>query len=678
MVQIVISLTHMNAIKLLMSVQALLFNDKMTFVHISSSLALQRHMASADNTSGPVPQSKERCMLQCALSLEEEKSSWLVPNPAHAIPYVPLTNKELELLFQPMFDEYFTPPGDRQVPTINAVQVSVNLTSLSVSISCDQDAPSGSHLTSSSDHQSSSVHHGVVAEQSFEVNLFSAADPEPFVNVFAPDSNSEASLSGVITTTKPNQSTQPHEHLRKWTDYHPNDNIIGSPSRPVSTQKQVATDALWCFYNSVLSKVEPKNFNSAVTENCWFQAMQDEIHEFDRLDVWELVPPLDCAMINSLKWIYKVKLDEYGDVLKNKACLVAKGYHQEEGPGPQLLTPRIISSGIVPQPPSPTPNVSPTKNACDSLFCPMFDEYFNPLPSVVQPVLVAVVQEPVVSTGTPSSTRIDQDTPYTSTLQTTQEEQSHVIPTSVKDDDHEPGSEESSSRIVIPTNVHLVNQPQEHIEKWTKDHPLDKIIDDPSRPVSTRLQLQTEALFCYYDALLSSSEHKSYKDAFIDLEASTSSRSSDVFYLENCADNMANRNVPSHATIRSDDQIMLFNAWMPIGKALTASADVPSSFITTTKTKSTLPPLPPPPPPLQQSTDSTRYLILIISKGLKILNPGSGYQQKDRNPSQNDKTEHGMEKTVQNQGQSPKMPKSESILKNQQSEPEARKRKNYY
>ncbi|GJZ22447.1 hypothetical protein Tco_0559486 [Tanacetum coccineum] len=45
----------------------------------------------------------------------------------------------------------------------------------------------------------------------------------------------------------------------------------------------------------------------------------------------------------------------------------------------------------------------------------------------------------------------------------------------------------------------------------------------------------------------------------------------------------------------------------------------------------------------------------------------SGYQQKDRKPSQNDKTEHGMEKTVQNQGQSPKIPKSESILKNQQS-----------
>ncbi|GJT67086.1 retrovirus-related pol polyprotein from transposon TNT 1-94 [Tanacetum coccineum] len=102
-----------------------------------------------------------------------------------------------------MFDEYFTPPGDRQVPTINAVQVLFNLTGPSVSISCDQDAPSGSYLTSSLDHQSSSVHHGVAADQSFKVNPFFAADREPFVNVFAPNLNSEASSSRVITTTEP-------------------------------------------------------------------------------------------------------------------------------------------------------------------------------------------------------------------------------------------------------------------------------------------------------------------------------------------------------------------------------------------------------------------------------------------------------------------------------------------
>nr|GEV22186.1 copia protein [Tanacetum cinerariifolium] len=59
--------------------------------------------------------------------------------------------------------------------------------------------------------------------------------------------------------------------------------------------------------------------------------MQDEIHEFNRLQVWELVPQPDCVMIITVKYIYKVNLDEYGDVLKNKAQLVAKGYRQEEG-----------------------------------------------------------------------------------------------------------------------------------------------------------------------------------------------------------------------------------------------------------------------------------------------------------------------------------------------------------
>ncbi|GKE85421.1 hypothetical protein Tco_1559163 [Tanacetum coccineum] len=86
----------------------------------------------------------------------------------------------------------------------------------------------------------------------------------------------------------------------------------------------------------------------------------------------------------------------------------------------KLNTPRsCLSSGLVPQPPSPTPNVPPIKNDWDSLLCPMIDEYFNPLPSVVQPILVAVVQEPIVSTDIASSTIIDQDRPSISTSETT-------------------------------------------------------------------------------------------------------------------------------------------------------------------------------------------------------------------------------------------------------------------
>ncbi|GKF05823.1 retrovirus-related pol polyprotein from transposon TNT 1-94, partial [Tanacetum coccineum] len=161
-------------------------------------------------------------------------------------------------------------------PIPNVGQDPVIPTGLSMSISVDLDAPSGSHISSPLDHHSSSVHHGVAGEQYAEVNPFAATDLEPFVNVFALDPTSEASSSGEIMMPKPNQSTQPHEHIRKWTDSHPLDNIIGNPSRPVSTRKQLSTDALWCFNNSVLSKVKPKNFKSAVTEDCWFQAMQEE------------------------------------------------------------------------------------------------------------------------------------------------------------------------------------------------------------------------------------------------------------------------------------------------------------------------------------------------------------------------------------------------------------------
>nr|GEY39372.1 copia protein [Tanacetum cinerariifolium] len=59
--------------------------------------------------------------------------------------------------------------------------------------------------------------------------------------------------------------------------------------------------------------------------------MQEELNEFERLEVWELVPRPDKVMVITLKWIYKVKLDELGGILKNKARLVARGYRQEEG-----------------------------------------------------------------------------------------------------------------------------------------------------------------------------------------------------------------------------------------------------------------------------------------------------------------------------------------------------------
>nr|GFB66806.1 retrovirus-related Pol polyprotein from transposon TNT 1-94 [Tanacetum cinerariifolium] len=120
------------------------------------------------------------------------------------------------------------------------------------------------------------------------------------------------------------------------------DDSTGSPSlttvdqrctftEPVSTRLQLHEQALFCYYDAFLTSVEPKMYKEALTRSCWIEAMQEELNEFERLEVWELVPRPDHVMMISLKWIYKVKLDELGGILKNKARLVARGYRQEEG-----------------------------------------------------------------------------------------------------------------------------------------------------------------------------------------------------------------------------------------------------------------------------------------------------------------------------------------------------------
>ncbi|GKC40564.1 hypothetical protein Tco_1052948, partial [Tanacetum coccineum] len=96
-----------------------------------------------------------------------------------------------------------------------------------------------------------------------------------------------------------------------------------------------------------------------------------------------------------------------------------------------------FSSGLVPNIPSSTLYVPPTKNNLEILFQPMFDEYLNPSPSVDHQVPAIPAPEHVALTGTPSSIIINQDAPYTSTSQTTPETPSLVIPLGVEEANHD-------------------------------------------------------------------------------------------------------------------------------------------------------------------------------------------------------------------------------------------------
>nr|GEZ70130.1 hypothetical protein [Tanacetum cinerariifolium] len=186
--------------------------------------------------------------------------------------------------------------------------------------------------------------------------------------------------------------------------------------------------------------------------------------------------------------------------------------NSSSGPVLNEMTPTTINSGLVQKSSSSTPYEPPSRNDWDLLFQSMFDELLNPPPCVDHQAakviaLIADVIPPVQadSTGSPSSTTVDQDAPSPIAHMRNDPLLGVPIP--------EVTSAQSSSTV----SPHQIVQPDhpipQHTSKWEKDRPLNNIICQLSRPVSTRLQLHEQALFCYYDACLTSVEPKTYKEA---------------------------------------------------------------------------------------------------------------------------------------------------------------------
>nr|GFC75327.1 Gag-Pol polyprotein [Tanacetum cinerariifolium] len=98
-----------------------------------------------------------------------------------------------------------------------------------------------------------------------------------------------------------------------------------------STRRQLESDAEMCMFVLTVSRTEPKKIKEAMVDSAWIELMQEELHQFDQLDVWELVDRPLCTNVINLKWLWKNKRDEENTVIRNKSLLVAKGYAQKEG-----------------------------------------------------------------------------------------------------------------------------------------------------------------------------------------------------------------------------------------------------------------------------------------------------------------------------------------------------------
>nr|GEW24272.1 hypothetical protein [Tanacetum cinerariifolium] len=251
-------------------------------------------------------------------------------------------------------------PGHNSVgPEINNLQsgrIGSGLVITTTTPSVPQDAPTTTTITSPS--QTSPPKTGVEGPEN-TVTTFGSESFENTINEF----DSEASSSGTVNVNPTRLNNPPIEHGKKWTKDHPLENVFGDLNRPTHTNVHpqlvnvapphapeiapdspstttVTEDAPRTTTITSLSQTSPpdtgvEGLENTITTSGSESFKNNVTNEFDSEvsssgTVNELMPAPSHSLVIGLKWVYKIKLDEYGEVLKNKARLVAKGYRQEE------------------------------------------------------------------------------------------------------------------------------------------------------------------------------------------------------------------------------------------------------------------------------------------------------------------------------------------------------------
>ncbi|KAL7604462.1 hypothetical protein Lser_V15G19705 [Lactuca serriola] len=111
---------------------------------------------------------------------------------------------------------------------------------------------------------------------------------------------------------------------------HPIENVIGQLCDGVQTRSQCG-DVNTCLSSCFISQIEPKNVEMDLNEPSWFDAMHDELNQFEKLGVWKLVELLEGKKSLDTRWVFRNKQDDSGVIVWNKARLVVRGFRQIEG-----------------------------------------------------------------------------------------------------------------------------------------------------------------------------------------------------------------------------------------------------------------------------------------------------------------------------------------------------------
>jgi hypothetical protein len=110
---------------------------------------------------------------------------------------------------------------------------------------------------------------------------------------------------------------------------HPSDQIIGNKDARVETRRRI--HSIEQTHLALLYTIEPNCFEEANKDEFWNKSMDEELDQIEKNDTWELIPRLKNKNVIDTKWVFMNKLIEDGQVTRNKARLVCKGYAQIEG-----------------------------------------------------------------------------------------------------------------------------------------------------------------------------------------------------------------------------------------------------------------------------------------------------------------------------------------------------------
>ncbi|GJT96102.1 retrovirus-related pol polyprotein from transposon TNT 1-94 [Tanacetum coccineum] len=260
--------------------------------------------------------------------LEPDLQRFNNPNSSDNLTNTP-SKEDLDNLFDPMFEDYFEQKSSDTTINSAAQPTHDQEDSLSTS-SIIVDTHEAPPVVTTSDEQNSPIS----LQESDEFNQEDSAEFDGDTQFVPYDSLNHEEIESSTMNLEPSNvqnfhQVQPSTHI--WTKDHPLDQVIGDPSKPVMTRQRLHTDSEVCMYALTVSTIEPKNIKEAMADHSWIESMQDELNQFERLQVWELVPRPEGKNVIALKWLWKNKCDAENIVVRNKSRLVAKGYKQEEG-----------------------------------------------------------------------------------------------------------------------------------------------------------------------------------------------------------------------------------------------------------------------------------------------------------------------------------------------------------